>query len=132
MFVNWSDDVVLGGLFGIFRFDERLEIVEVHGPEAAVLLEPGVDSAQRFRIEVVDAMAAFPVLANEVGAAEQSQVSRDSWARHGKRLGNGSGGLAATAQKIENRAPRGIGDGLERGLGVLRGRICNRTVPHTA
>lgn len=119
---------MLGGLIGIFGFDEGLEIVEAHGPEAAVVLEPGIDGAQGFGVEVIDSMPAFAMLADEMGAAEQAQMPGNSRPGHGKRLRDGSGGLAAAAQKIEHGAADGIGDGLEGGFPI--GRICNRTVPH--
>lgn len=121
---------MLRGFLGIFRFDERLEIVEAHGPEAAVLLEPGVDSAQRFWIEVIDPMAPLAMLADEMRAAQQPQVTGDGRSRYRKCLSDRSGGLAATPQQIEDGAAGGIGDGLERGVLGLEGRICNRMVPH--
>jgi hypothetical protein len=39
-----------------------------------------------------------------------------------------SGGLAATAKKVEDGAARWVGEGLESGFG----EICNRAVTHNA
>jgi hypothetical protein len=92
------------------------------------LLDPGVDGAEGFGIEVVDAVAAFPVLADEVGTTEKTEVLGDRGPRDGKGAGNLAGGLAAPTKQVENGAAGGIGQCLEGGFGVSRGRICNRTV----
>jgi hypothetical protein len=120
--------VELFGFFRVFRFYESLQVREIEIPESAVLIEPGIDGAERFGIELIDAVTALALLSNQMRATEQSQVLGDGWAGDGKGLGNVSGGLASPAQKVEDGAAGGIGERLERGLG----RICNRTVPHNA
>ena len=115
-------------LFGVFRFDKCLQIGQVHLPEVAIVLEPGIDCTERLGIELVDAVPAFAMLPHQVGPAQQPQVLGDGGARDGKRLRNLSRGLAAATQKIEYGAPRGIGQRLKRGLR----RKCNRTVTHNA
>jgi hypothetical protein len=47
---------------------------KVHAPEVAVLVEPGVDSAQRLGIELVNAVAAFAVFVHEMRAAEEAEM----------------------------------------------------------
>jgi len=116
------------GFFGVLGFDERFEIGEVHLPEAAILLEPGVDGAKRLGIELVDAVTAFAMLAYEVSTAKQAKVLRDGRARDGKNAGDAAGWLATLAEKVEDSSARGIGERLEGDFC----RICNRSVPHNA
>jgi hypothetical protein len=54
--------------------DECLQVVQAGRPEHAVLLEPGIHSAERFGIKLIHAMAAFSMLAYKVSAAQQPQV----------------------------------------------------------
>src|SRR5208283_4130257 len=113
-------------------FDKGFQVVETGAPENAVLLDPRVDGAKRFRVELVYAMAAFAVLTDEVGATQQAQVLRDRGAGHGEGAGDLSGRLAAAAEQVEDGSAGGIGQGLESGLGGFGRRICNRTVTHNA
>jgi len=117
---------------GVFGFHEGLQVVQARGPELTVLLDPGVDGAERLRIELIHTMAAFPVLANQVSTPQQTQVLRDGWAGNRESAGNLSRRLRAAAQEIENGATGRIGQGLEGGLTVSCRRICNRTVTHNA
>ena len=94
-----------------FKF-ERLAV-----QKDAVLLDPGVDRAKRFGIELVDTVAAFAVLADQMRAAEQAQVLGNGRTGDWKSLGDLSGGLAAAAEQVEDGAAGGIGEGLEGGLG---------------
>src|SRR5258708_37262806 len=112
----------------MFSFDKRLQIRQADAPEAAILLEPGIDSAERLGIELVDAVAAFAVLPHQMSPPQQAQVFRDRRAGNRKRPGNLPGRLAAPPQKVENSPARGVGESLEGGL---RG-ICNRSVSHNA
>ncbi|MGC2020649.1 MAG: hypothetical protein WA654_06270, partial [Candidatus Sulfotelmatobacter sp.] len=75
---------MLPGFFGMFGFHELFEAGQIRAPEAAVLIEPGVDGAERFRIELVDTVAAFAVLLHEMGAAEEAEVFGDGGAGNGK------------------------------------------------
>ena len=92
------------------------------------MVEPGIDGAKRFGIELVNAVAAFPVLPHQVGTAQQAQMLGNGGTGNGESLGDFPGRLAAAAQKIENGAAGWIGERLECCLG----RICNRTVTHNA
>ncbi len=75
-------------------------------------------------------MAAFAMLAHEVGATQQAQVFGNCRTRDRKGAGDLSGGLTAAAEQVKNSAASGIGEGLEGVLGSLRRRICNRSVTH--
>jgi hypothetical protein len=59
---------------GVFGFHKGFQVAQARGPELAVLLNPRVDRAQRFRIQLIHTMAAFPVLANQMSTAQQTQV----------------------------------------------------------
>jgi len=109
----------------VFGFDERFQIVEAGRPEDAVLLDPGIDGAKRLRIQLINPIAAFAVFADQMGAAEKSQVLGDGRAGDGKGFGDLSSGLAAATEKIEDGATGGVGEGLEGGFGPLGSGICN-------
>jgi hypothetical protein len=72
-------------------------------------------------------MPPFPMLLNQMRAAQQAQVFGDGRTGDGKSSGNFPGGLAAAAKKIEDSAASGIGQGFKGPRGQ---RICNRTVTH--
>jgi hypothetical protein len=118
----------LPGFFGVFGFDKCFQIGQIHLPEVAVLIEPGIDGAERLGIELVDAVTAFAVFADEVGATQKAEVFGDGGAGDREGSSDGSGGLAAATEKIEHGAAGGIGKGLEGGFWG----ICNRLVPHNA
>ena len=113
-------------------FYKGFEVGQASGPEAAVVFEPAVDGAQRFRIELVNPVASFAMLAHQVRAPQQAQVLGDRGTGYGEGSGNVSGGLAAAAKHVEDGTAGGIGEGLEGGFVVPGRRICNRTVPHNA
>jgi hypothetical protein len=119
---------VLPGFFGVFGFDELFQAGQTDAPEAAVLVEPVVYGAERFGIELVDAVAAFAMLVHKVGATQQAKVLGDGGTGNREGSGDFSGGLAAPAQQVEDGAASRIGQGLEGGFGG----ICNRTVTHDA
>jgi hypothetical protein len=112
----------------VLGLDESFEAVEIHRPEGAVLFEPGIDGAKRFGIELVDPVAAFAVLADQVRPPQKAKVLGDGGPGDGKGSGNFSGGLAASPQQVEDSPAGGVGERL-KGCG---GRICNRTVTHNA
>jgi hypothetical protein len=121
----------------VLGFHKSFQIGKAGAPEDAVLLDPGIDCAQGIGIELVDAVTAFAVLADQVGAAQEAKVLGNGWTGDGKSLRDLSGGLSAAAEKIENSAAGRIGESLKSGFGVLplgvpsRG-ICNRAVTHNA
>jgi hypothetical protein len=121
---------------GVLGFDKSFQIGQAGAPEAAVLLDPGINGAQRLRIELIDPAAAFAMLADQMSAAEQTQVLGNRGPRNGKGAGDLSRRLLAPAQKVEDGAPGRIGQSLEGGFGGAGrdpgGRICNRTVTHNA
>jgi len=51
----------------------------IGAPEAAIVLEPGIDRLQWLGIEIVEAIASFAAFFHQVGAAKQAQVLRDGW-----------------------------------------------------
>ncbi len=106
---------------GVLGFDKGFQVRQTGAPEAAVLVDPGINGAQGFGIELVDAVPALALLADQMRAAQQAQVLGDSGTGDRKGAGDLPGGLAATAEKIEDGAANGIGEGLEGGLGGAGG-----------
>jgi hypothetical protein len=94
----WFVRVGLLGFFRVFGFDKGLQIGEAHLPESAVLVQPGIDGAERVGIELVNAVAALAVFTNEMSAAQQAQVLGNGGTGNGKGSGNFSGGLLASPQ----------------------------------
>src|ERR1017187_10199074 len=72
----------------MFGFDKSFQIVQAGRPEDAVLLDPGINRAERLRIELVNSTAAFAVFADQVCAAQQAQVLGDCGTRDGERFGD--------------------------------------------
>jgi hypothetical protein len=101
---------------GVLGFYEGFQVRQTVAPEGAVLLDPGVDGTERFGIELVDAVAAFAMFADQVGAAQQAKMFGDGGARDWEGFGDVSGGLAAATEQVEDRAAGGIGEGLKGGF----------------
>lgn len=114
----------------VFSFDECFQIVETGSPEDAVLLDPGIDGTERFRIELVDTMAAFAMFTHQMCAPQEAEVLRDCGTRDRKGAGNLPGWLAAATEKIKYGAAGGIGQGLEGDFRVCSRGTCNRSVTH--
>jgi len=112
----------------MFGFHKRFQAGQVCAPEAAVLLDPGIDGTKRFGIQLVNAVTSFTMFANKVRAAQQPKMLGNRGTGNRKRSCDLARRLAASAEQVENRAARGIGEGLKRSLC----QICNRTVPHNA
>jgi hypothetical protein len=102
--------------FGVFSFDKRFQVCETGGPELPVLLDPGVYGAERFRIEMVNAVAAFSVLAYQMRVTKKTEMLGNRRPGNGKGIGDLSCRLAATAQKIQNSAASGVGERLKSGF----------------
>src|SRR5215467_9814135 len=111
-------------------FDERFQVVQAGGPEDSVLLDPGIDGAQRLGIEFIHAVPAFAMLAHQMSTAEEAQVLRDRRTGNGKGAGDLPCGLRTTAEEIEDGAAGGIGKSLEGSLAGPGRGICNRSVTH--
>lgn len=110
MFTSRLLALLFGGIFG---FDESFQVVQAGSPEDAILLDPVIDGAEGFGIELIDAMAAVAILADKMSAAEQAQVFGDGRSRNWKSAGNLPRRPRAAAEKIEDGAARGIGKSLE-------------------
>ncbi len=112
----------------VFSFYKRFKVGEVYVPEIAILVEPCIHGAQRFRIEAVNPATALPVFLHQMGPSQQPQVLGDGRPGNGKRLRDRSRRLAAGPQQIEDGPPGGIGQSLKRRLR----RIRNCTMTHNA
>src|SRR5271167_2646630 len=61
----------------VLGFDVGFQVVQTRRPEHPVLLDPGVNGAERIGIELVNAVTAFAVLPDQVCAAQEAQVFGD-------------------------------------------------------
>lgn len=77
------------------------------------MFEPAIDRAQWFGIQLVHAESAFAALIDEMGAAKQAKMFGNGWPGDGELLRDSSGGLAATAQKVEHSPAGRIGECIE-------------------
>ena len=102
---------------GVLGFNEGFQVVQARGPEDRGIARSRIDGAQRFGIELVDAVAALAMFADQMGPAQQSQVLGDGRARDREGFGDLAGGLAAAAEEIEDGAAGRIGESLESGFG---------------
>jgi hypothetical protein len=118
------------GLALMFSFNKSFQAVQICSPEDSILLDPGVDCAERLRVEVVNAITSFAVFTNQVSPPKQTQVFRNCWTRNRECIRDMSGGLAAPAEKIEYGATRRIGECLKGSFLDSRVLICNRSVTH--
>ena len=89
---------------------ETRDVVE---PEPAVLLCPLRHFFEALGLELIDALAAFFSLANESRAPQNAEVLRDRWPTDPETCGELRYRGAALPQAIEDRAPSGVGDGIE-------------------
>ena len=90
---------MLFGLFGVLGFDKTLQVSKAYLPESAVFVQPGIDGAERFGIELVDTVAAFAMFPHQVRAAQKAQMFGDGGAGNGESSGNVTGGLSGPAIK---------------------------------
>jgi hypothetical protein len=119
---------MLGTFFGVLGFYKRLQVGQTGLPEDAILLQPGIDRFQRFRIELVEAVSALAPFLHQMGTAQQSQVFRDGRPRNRKRPRNLSGRLSSLPQEIKHSPSGRIREYLKSRFRGIR----NRTVSHNA
>jgi hypothetical protein len=77
------------------------------------LIEPRIYGAERFRIELVQAMAPFPALFHQMSSAKNAQMLGNGRPRDGKRPGNVPCGTSARTQQVQNGAAGWVGQGAE-------------------
>src|ERR1700722_20018792 len=79
----------------VLGFDERFQVVEAGLPEDPVLLDPGIDGAQRFGIQLVNTIAAFTMFPDEMRPAQEAQMFGDGGTRDRESIGDLSGRRAS-------------------------------------
>ena len=62
----------------VLGFNKGFQVIQACGPKHAILLDPGIDRAQRLRIKLIDAVAAFAMLAHQMCPAQQAKMFGDS------------------------------------------------------
>lgn len=92
------------------------------------MIEPGIHDAKRPGVEPVNAVAPVAAFFDEAGAPQQAEMLGNGGTGNRKGLGDAAGGKAASAQQIEYRPARGIGERTENRLR----KMCNRLVTHNA
>jgi len=97
----------------VLGLHKGLQVGEVHLPENPVIVEPGIDDAERLGVQLVQAAPARAAFAHEAGAAQQAQVLGNGRSRNGEGFGDLSGGEAARSQKVQDRAAGGVGERAE-------------------
>ena len=90
------------------------------------MLEPVIHGEQGLRVEMIEAVAAGAVFADEAGAAKQAEMFGDGGAGYGEGAGNFAGGLIAAAKEVKHGAAGGVGEGAEDEVGGMS----NHTVSH--
>ena len=103
----------------VFGLDKGLQACEISAPEAAVLLDPGVNGAQWFRIELVHAMASLAVFAHQMRSAQEAEMLRDGGARDWESVRDLSGGLG-TYVRVKGERPLKTGDRIRIGQQTLQ------------
>src|ERR1700751_3018736 len=89
-------------LFRILGFDKGLQVGQARGPESAKLLEPGIDGAQGFRVQVIKGVASPTMLVDQMRSPQQAQVLGNGGPGDRECLGNLPGWLAAFAEQVEH------------------------------
>jgi hypothetical protein len=107
MFLSCSVKLVC--FLGVLGFDESFKVGEAELPEIAILIEPAIDGAQGFRIQLIDAMPALAVFAYQMRTPEKAKVFGDGGAGNGESSGNFSGWLTAAPQQIQHCPAGGVG-----------------------
>src|SRR3982074_3505305 len=86
----------------VFGFHKSFQAGQVCAPEAAVLLDPGIDGTKRFGIQLVNAVTSFTMLANQVRAAKQPKMLGNRGTGNRKRSCDLARRLAASAKPVQN------------------------------
>ena len=94
---------IVGGFLRVFSFDKSLQVGQAGLPEDAILFQPGIDSFQRFRIELVKAVATFASFLHQMSATKQAQMFGDGRPRNWKSLGNLSRRLSSAPEEDQAR-----------------------------
>jgi len=83
------------GNLGLGGFDERFQASEFAGPKKTILLEPVIDRLQGLRVELIEAVAATAMFADEMRPAQQAQMLGNGRSGDGEGTRDLAGGLAA-------------------------------------
>lgn len=102
--------------FGLTCLQVSLQTRESPGPEHTVLVKPGIDFPQRFRLEPAQSNAALLLLDYEPRLTEDTQLLGDGGSAHGETRRDLTDRLGPSSQDIEDRPPSSIGQSTENGL----------------
>ena len=86
------------------------EVGEALLPELSVLFRPARNVLDPVRLELINALAPFPSLADKTRFPQNTQVPRDRRPANAKSGGELVHVRVTPTESIEDRPPRGIGD----------------------
>ena len=97
----------------LLSIEVTLERVEVAVPEPAVRLEPGIESEERLRLELIDALLRVAAARDEPRIAQHLEMLRDRGLLQRQRANQIVHALRFARQATEDAPPRGFGEGGE-------------------
>ena len=89
------------------------ESVDMDGPEAAELFQPGIELLKRSGLEPVEAALRVNGGFDKTGVAQNAKVLRHCGLGHAELMLDLADGLLVESQEAEDRAAVGLGDDLE-------------------
>jgi len=89
------------------------EQVQARRPQLPVRLQPGVDGAQRFGTQVVDALLCIRPDFDQAGVAEDTQMLGDRRLADGEVVDERADGQIRAPEQVENAASVWLGEDLE-------------------
>ena len=99
-----------------------LERLHLRAPERLHVGEPGLQVGQRLGLQLIGAGARVVVgaaradLMDDAGLPKHAQVAAHGLARHRECVGDLARAVRAVAQQADDRAPRGLGERLQRAV----------------
>lgn len=100
-----------------------LECIDVRGPKAAELRQPGIELLERFRFKAVETALSVNGGFNETSVAQHAQMLGDGGLGHAKPALDFSHGLLRGTEEAEDGAAVGLGNDFE-------GRLHSLYIPH--
>jgi hypothetical protein len=97
----------------VHAIEMAFESVDVNGPEATELFEPGVELLKWSRFQPVEAALRVDCRFDEAGVAKDAEMLGDGRLGHVELALDLADGLLIESQEAEDRAAVGLGDDLE-------------------
>src|SRR5579864_5646094 len=104
------------------------QLVEAAAPELPVRFQPGIELDQRFCAQPIEPPLAIGSHGHQTSLTQNAQVLGNRWLAHAQPLDEGLDGLLALAQRIEDVAPRGVGNDLDDPAGCHTTQYASRVI----